>query len=319
VYAVYLTCDNQLAVYYRHGQRIISRPPGGEETAPGQWLGVGGSPAVCCLYPTVQGERAEQLFDLALVWSYAGEWVHRFLYKKLPYTIITPPVPCGPNCICGCSVTTSVVGQTVTITVTVTNTDGSSLYGDAPEGDVQILVDGAQIADITLPENEPDNTSAVTVQTTYSCTDGNAHTVTANYNPASGSGFIACSCGASFQCPPCTTVGCCPSCIPNTLKATNQNTGEQATLTYNSGVSRWEGSTTMVCGHTITIRVACPTGSTHVTDWRFQGSWDGTTFSNCGADVSSTCSPLALQWFACRIGGTLPPGCSANQDWTVTP
>jgi hypothetical protein len=315
VHRIFLTCDNILAVQFNHGEKVHKVSDHG----PGAYLGWGGVPGVCCLYPTTQGELAEQLYDLATVWSFAGEFVHRFLYKKLPYRIVSPPGTCG-NCITSCGVSTSVAGNTVTITVTVTNTDGSATLGEAPEGDVQILVDGVQVADLTLPEDEPDTTRSRAVSTSYICTDSNAHTVAANYSPAAGSGMIACSCGASFQCPACQTVGCCPNCINNTLRATSQDTGEQATLTYNASTSRWEGSTTMNCGHTLYFRVQCPAGSTQVTQWAFQGSWDGTTwFAPCAADPSSTCSPLSLLWFACRIGGVTPAGCLQFQNWTVTP
>jgi hypothetical protein len=62
-----LTCDNELAVTFhsrRHGN-------------------------VCCLYPGT----TEQWFDLAISWPLPGKFVHKFLYKKMPYRLIASPCP----------------------------------------------------------------------------------------------------------------------------------------------------------------------------------------------------------------------------------
>lgn len=69
VHQVFLTCDNMLAVQFnRHMKEHSVKPKG-----PGAFLGHGGVPGPCCLYPATQGQLAEELFDLGLVWSFAGE------------------------------------------------------------------------------------------------------------------------------------------------------------------------------------------------------------------------------------------------------
>lgn len=98
VHQVFLTCDNMLAVQFnRHMKEHRIAPHG-----PGAFAGHGGIPGPCCLYPATQGELAEQLYDLGLVWTYAGEWVRRFLYRKFDYVLIPPPEGCG-----GCNMTCS--------------------------------------------------------------------------------------------------------------------------------------------------------------------------------------------------------------------
>jgi hypothetical protein len=42
---------------------------------------------VCCLYPGTN----KALFELAITWPSPGKFVHRFLYRKLPYRLIVPP------------------------------------------------------------------------------------------------------------------------------------------------------------------------------------------------------------------------------------
>src|SRR6516164_4518285 len=163
---VFLTCDNMLAVEYRRGQHVKKIAPHG----PGAYLGTGGVPHVCCLYPGTQGALAETLYELAQAWSYGGEWVHRFLYKKFGYQLVAPPAECG-----GCSTQCTLaidpanpsMGQTVTITCTVTNTDGSATKGDAPQGTVTFSVDGASLGTQTLPENEPDTRNWQQVSATW--------------------------------------------------------------------------------------------------------------------------------------------------------
>jgi hypothetical protein len=92
VYAFIRTCNDELAVWFRLGQKIIHRYPVG----PGRYVGVGGVPAVCCLYPTTAGAYGRTLFNLSLSWPFGGELVWAFLYKKLPYRIVQPPpLPIG--------------------------------------------------------------------------------------------------------------------------------------------------------------------------------------------------------------------------------
>jgi hypothetical protein len=92
VHAVILTCNDEIAVWFKHGEKIIGRT----HVHPGPYLGIGGAPTVCCVYPKTAGALGRQLFNLALAWAYAGEFVHAFLYKKQPYRIVQPPaLPVG--------------------------------------------------------------------------------------------------------------------------------------------------------------------------------------------------------------------------------
>lgn len=192
---VFLTCDNKIAVQFKHGQHVKRVLPHG----PGAYLGHGGVPQVCCLYPGTQGALAETLYELAQVWSYAGEWVHTFLYKKFGYQLIAPPVPCG-NCDTSCSLTASEnpanAGDLVVFTATITNLDGSALLGAAPEGSVTFSVDGSPIGTQTLPQNEPPSTNAGSVTQSWLATVG-THFITATYVPAGG--FAGTSCSLSLN------------------------------------------------------------------------------------------------------------------------
>src|SRR5438067_368819 len=91
VHMVFLTCDNHLGVWFKHGQKGKKLLPHG----PGANLGAGGVPVFSCIYPEFQGEKAEALFELAQVWTFAGEWVHAFLYKKAGYKPVSVLLPCG--------------------------------------------------------------------------------------------------------------------------------------------------------------------------------------------------------------------------------
>src|SRR5262249_44736754 len=100
VYMIFLTCDNILGVWFKHGQKVHKIADKG----PGAYLGFGGVPAFCCIYPGTKGELAESLFDLALVWPFAGEFVHAFLYKKFGYVPCVLEMPCGA-CQTSCTIT----------------------------------------------------------------------------------------------------------------------------------------------------------------------------------------------------------------------
>jgi hypothetical protein len=299
VYATILTCDNQLAVWFRRG---VHHRHG---------VAYGGVPGVCCLYPTTQGELAEALYDLALVWHSEGKWVHHFLYRKLPYRIVSPPaLPCG-QCITSCSVTTSIVGNTVTINVTVTNNEGSPTKGEAPEGHVVIAVDGVQIADLALPEDEPDSKRSVTVSTTYTCTDGNAHTVTATYYPAATAGFLSTSCGASFQCPAQgVNTNCCPSNqVPATLhftwtSADNPNLPATIAITNIAGTSQWRSGCIQDLTAGLYYRFTLECVTVISSNWSFSAGGNAPT-----AD-SAVCSPFALTFSNVGSLCDVNPGCN---------
>ncbi|MGH7174649.1 MAG: Ig-like domain-containing protein [Gemmataceae bacterium] len=249
---VFLTCDNRIAVQFKHGQHVKKVLPHG----PGAYLGHGGVPFVCCLYPNTQGELAEALYDLAQIWSYAGEWVHHFLYKKFGYQLVAPPEMCG-NCNTSCALTCSEdpanVGDVVTFTATITNSDGSTTKGAAPQGTVTFSVDGAAIGTQTLPSNEPPTTNAVSVTQDWTAVSG-THTITASYTPSDG--FSSTSCSMSL------TVGgeqtsCCSNPLPNTLYVTISNVSGCSCLagTYQTDFNNgfWSTSSMTVCGQPLTI------------------------------------------------------------------
>lgn len=214
---IYLTCDNMIAVEYRHGQHVKKVLPHG----PGAYLGYGGVPAVCCLYPGTQGELAETLYELAQTWSYGGEWVHQFLYKKFGYQLVAPPEICG-GCNTSCSLTSSKdpanVGNTVAFTATITNTDGGP-HGDAPEGSVDWYVDGVWTATTPLLEDEPDSKNRQTSSWTWTCASSGDHTIEAVYRPSAGD-WAPTRCSLQQSCGPY----CCPNTVlPQTLYATISN------------------------------------------------------------------------------------------------
>jgi hypothetical protein len=81
-------------------------------------------PSVCCLYPRTAGARGRRLYELAQVWSYAGEFVHRFLYRIEPYVLVGPPVlPC-----LGCGIQTTCCSPPLPTTLFATIT-GTSCHG----------------------------------------------------------------------------------------------------------------------------------------------------------------------------------------------
>jgi hypothetical protein len=247
---VYLTCDNKIAVEYRHGQHVKKVAPYG----PGAYQGTGGVPSVCCLYPGTQGDLAETLYELAEAWSYAGEWVHAFLYKKFGYTLVSPPQTCG-NCNTTCSLSLNPAnptdGQAVTITATVTNTDGSPTKGEAPEGTVTISVDGTVLCTQTLPEDEPDSKSYQTVSCSWTatCTPSSTHTIAATFTP-SESDFASSNCTTGVTVSGCAQTPCCPGGLPTTLHLTIAGSGGCGidgtyALTWNS--NQWSGTLSNGC------------------------------------------------------------------------
>lgn len=266
---VFLTCDNQIAVQFKYGQRVKKILPHG----PGAYLGHGGVPQVCCLYPGTQGELAETLYELAQVWSYAGEWVHGFLYKKFGYQLVAAPALCG-SCNTQCSIQLDPAspsdGQNVTITVTVTNTDGSATQGAAPQGTVTIRVDGSTIATLTLPNTNPDGQNYETVSTnwTATCTPGATHTVEASFTPTE-TDFAGTSCSATVTVTGCgIQTTCCPSSsLPETLHVTISNVSGCAclagtyALTYGvyfngfQNVNGWGMAAQTLCGQTLSYLV----------------------------------------------------------------
>jgi hypothetical protein len=316
VHKVFLTCDNQLAVQFRHGQRIVSRSDAG----PGRLLGEGGAPGVCCLYPGTKGERAETLYDLALVWAYAGEWVHAFLYKKYGYKIIAPPEPCG-NCATTCSTRSSLnpspVGEPVTFTATVENTDGDTAAGDAPEGSVDFLVNGVVVCSgvALTPGEDDDSGRTATATCTYTFGSAGVYTVRANFNPAVGSGFLATNCQITQTVTGGITTACCPGVgIPGELHITLSNgTGTCACLNGQSWQVAWNGvdwsNPYVLCGRGGSWDLTC---SGTPAKWRLTST--GCDFITPAADASS-CNPLSITWAGVAVLGC----CHGNIDITVTP
>ncbi|HTU90067.1 MAG TPA: hypothetical protein VMF69_08215 [Gemmataceae bacterium] len=247
---VYLTCDNNIAVEFQHGQHVKKILPHG----PGAYLGTGGVPSVCCLYPGTQGDVAENLYDLAEVWTYIGEWVHAFLYKKFGYVLVAPPAGCG-NCNTSCSITLNPAsptnGQAVTITVTVTNTDGSATKGAAPQGAVTIDVDGTQLCQQTLPSSNEasQNWQSISCNWTASCNPTNTHTIAATFTPAD-SDFASTNCSTAVVVSGCATTTCCPDGLPTTLHLTIAGSGGcgiDGTYPLTWTGSQWSGTLSNGC------------------------------------------------------------------------
>ncbi len=283
---VFLTCDNVLAVQFKRGQKVRKILPHG----PGAYLGSGGAPSACCLYPGTQGALAERLYDLAQTWAYAGEWVHAFLYKKFGYRLVQPPAQCG-GCHTSCSLSLSpaapTLGQVVAISCTVTNSDGSATKGDAPKGTVAFIVDGASIGTAALPDNEPDTANAATATIDWTATSG-THTIVATYNPADAD-FAATTCSTTL------TVGgggisttCCPSnLIPATLYLTISNVSGCAcmagtyALIYAGNGQVWASNALNMCGASnFVIQLVCSG-----TNFMLYGGPFGTTY------LTYTCAP----------------------------
>lgn len=328
---VFLTCDNMLAVQFRRGQHVKKILPHG----PGAYLGHGGVPHVTCVYPGTQGELAETLYELAQVWSYGGEWVHAFLYKKFGYQLTAPPGFCG-DCITSCTLSVSPTepaeGQSVAISCTVTNADGSPTKGDAPTGSVRFFVDGVSIGTIELPdEPEPDsqNWATATIGWTATCQPQEAHTIEAQYAPADGD-FAATSCSTAVTVSCGIECGACPPTvrIPKTLYATISNvrsfpgagSGDTAgcadisgtyRMDYDAGQGLW-----VYTGSLVNLDLTC--GSVdQILGWQFNmtclmdGYIDG---GSSGSPSSQSCDPLQLVFTdqqisvasaCCLYGGTM--------------
>ncbi len=244
---VFLTCDNMLAVQFKHGQKVKKILDRG----PGAYLGYGGAPSVCCLYPGTQGERAETLYELAHVWPFAGEWVHAFLYKKFGYVLVSPPRLCG-GCNTSCSLSINPAnptnGQAVTIYCTVTNTDGSPTKGAVPQGSVAFSVDGTEMGSVSLPDSNPyeQNAETVNIGWTATCTPSPIHAISAVFTPAD-SEFTSTNCSMNVTVSGCgVPTSCCPNELPSTLHATISNVSGCSSLagtyplTWNASTERWE-------------------------------------------------------------------------------
>jgi hypothetical protein len=319
---VYLTCDNKIVVEYRHGQHVKKIAPEG----PGAYVGTGGVPSVCCLYPGTQGELAEELYDLAEAWSYAGEWVHAFLYKKFGYLLVSPPEECG-NCTTACSLTLNPAnptdGQAVTITVTVTNTDGSPTKGEAPEGSVTISMDGMVLCTQTLPEDEPDSTNSQSVSCTWTatCTPSSTHTIAATFTPAEPD-FASSSTTTGVTVTGCPGSPCCPGGLPTTLHLTIAGSGACGIdgtypLTWNS--NQWSGTLTNgfaiqfycnntttppSCGFSLVIWSGSPGNCTLCYEVSTCGSGSGTWESTSCSGPNWTSNPTAPNTGTCAcLGG----------------
>src|SRR5437016_822216 len=104
VYAIILTCNDKLAVWYKHHPRHTPR---------NTW-----APGVCCLYPN--STKAHYLLMKAAFSK--GRAVHQILYKILPYTIVAPPnlgkCSCTTSCTIASSLNPSLFGDSVTFTAT---------------------------------------------------------------------------------------------------------------------------------------------------------------------------------------------------------
>lgn len=308
---VFLTCDNKIAVQFKHGEKVKKVLPHG----PGAYRGHGGVPHVCCVYPNTQGELAEALYELAQVWSYAGEWVHAFLYKKFGYQLVSPPATCG-NCNTSCDLIASEnpanAGDVITFTATITNTDGSPTKGAAPQGTATFRVDGIVIGTQTLPSNEPPTTNALSVNQDWTAVSG-THTITATYTPSDG--FSGTSCSMSLTVNGGVTVPCCPNALPTTLYATLSGSGFDGTyaLTWNTTTLAWEyagsiGSCVPGSGQAYTLNLACAAAPKFF--------WYVSANPTIYQAAPSSCSPLNVVFTGVDFSAC---GGSSNASVTVTP
>jgi hypothetical protein len=322
VYAFYLSCNDEIAVHFRHGQKIIART----HTHPGPEIGVGGVPAVCCLYPNTAGALGRQLYDLALTWPYGGEFVHRFLYKIQPYRIVPPPeMPCA-----GCATTVGLVssanpscaGDAVTFTATVANSDGTSV----PGGQVAFYVDGS----LWPPSQHLVNGQAAFTTPLLSA---GRHQVRAVFLPDSGfqpsqaslvQVVLDCGSGGGGG----GNLGCCPGVtMPATLFGTFANgTGNAACLNgisvqltegQSGNVTAWIGSTgaaQATCGSGATILgmvLTCSNGT-----WTVSMGCEGQNFP-VGSNPTGTCNPVHLTFAGLPVDST--GCCTGSVDIVITP
>lgn len=256
VYGIYETCNGEIGVYFQHGEHIVTRLARG----PGRYIGIGGAPSVFCVYPgTGQGLNGlgHKLYELAIVWPYAGEFVHHFLYRVWPYVIKAPPqMPCG--CHTQVSITSSEnpsnFGDLVTFSATVTDTDGSL----PPDGIVQFY-DGATLlgAGSTLSDSGNTATSAFSISTLSVGT----HTITAVF--ASTTGFITSQASLTQVVNGSIASSCCPSNpFPLTMHVTLTDAGGCSCLAGSYVViwngTNWSYSGVACTGKTLTITVSPP-------------------------------------------------------------
>jgi hypothetical protein len=134
VWAIYETCDGQLAIQFKRGvkfkgktgkERSASRKAWNKAHGP-QGMANLGLPDKTCLYPNVPGDGFFVL--MKNYWS-KGKFVHYILPEHEAYKVVAPPTwPCS-----GCTVTCSVAssknpadpGDNVTFTATFTDADGT--------------------------------------------------------------------------------------------------------------------------------------------------------------------------------------------------
>jgi hypothetical protein len=163
VHAIGLNCDGAIWVWFNHGQRIILRLDRG----PGRYVGIGGAPAVCCLYPNTAGGLGQKLYQFAQAWAFAGEFEHSFLYRTQAYRIIAPPtLPCA-----GCgdavgltsSANPTTPGTAVTFTCTVANTSGAL----EPTGGVTFSINGTAVGTVALSGGQAALTHTFTARGSY--------------------------------------------------------------------------------------------------------------------------------------------------------
>jgi hypothetical protein len=292
VHAFILTCDDRLAVWFKRGHRRYH----------GRRLG--GVPGVCCLYP-----RSNQaLYNLAIVWGSPGKFVWRFLYKKMGYQLVKPPLtPCA-----GCGTTVgvtssenpSISGDTVTFTATVTDTDGA----DTPQGTVtfydgaSLLGSGSALSGSGASATSKYQTSALSV---------GSHTIKAIYTPTAGSGFQG-SQGTVSQTVN-SGVSACGCNVPTTVHVTFTGalTGTYA-LTWQSGTIWQSAPNTILCGGAGSqIGLTCSGGV-----WSMAivagGAGCGVPSTNAS---SATCSPLSITFNLTGQAGTC---CAGAITATVT-
>jgi hypothetical protein len=281
VHAIYLTCNDEIAVHFNHGQDLVWRRKGyPKEKGPvPNLLGTGGVPAVCCLYPRTAGAYGRELFQLAHVWTDAGEWVHRFLYKKQPYKIVQPPaLPCA-----GCRVGLNVVSSTnpscadaaVTFTASVSDLDGSAV----PAGTFSWFVDNIQF--LTGQQLDASGQGQFSISTLAP----GMHTVVADFTPSDG--FQANSASIQQSVVECTAGGggggaggvvqdgCCNS-LPTVVYLTLSNVTDQrdgsnvcwpasvsVPLSWDSSTSWWSGSLAPCdsSGTTTQLALRCQSGN----------------------------------------------------------
>jgi hypothetical protein len=302
VHALILTCDDQLAVWFKKGVKHY--------TVKGKRHGYGGVPGICCLYPNT----TRRFFDLAIVFPPGpGEFVHRFLYKKMAYKPVQPPAfPCA-----GCATTVivqsdnnpSTSGQNVTFTATVSDSDGTS----TPTGTVDFL-DGSNpiCTAVALVNGQATcSTSGLSVGT---------HTITASYHPAAG--FQSAS-GSMTQTVNSSGVNACGCTgLPTTLHAsvTNQsncpNAGATIPLTYDAGTGKWTGAGAAGTGMaTLNLTFYCNAGGVSCADFRLDDSWTGCVAgSSTGRppDAGCSCSPLSVVFSGIPTGSGSLCGCGGS-------